>query len=244
MRVLYSDGELDFDAPPQVVFNAFSRFSRYADWTRMIHVGCEWLDVRAGGVGSKFLLWEKPGKRQVMHYAAVTELERNKKFTWRAPFAEWGKVFIGTSMQIIPKSDSGTHVYHILYVDLPAEYLPIFGGFGTLHGFDMEFETFHIHEEARGFNNLLQSGVLTDEEVEYYFAEDRHMARDWPLQNGHPWPEVALTLKPDRVITYEQMIVELSEILADAIPSPRFMRRYRDLARIYKFNREASHDQA
>ena len=244
VRILYSDGELDFDALPQVVFNAFTRFSRYADWTRTIHVGCEWLRVRSGGVGSRFLLWEKPGDRQVMHYAAVTELERNQKFTWRAPFAEWGKVFIGTSMRTMPRSDGGTHVYHILYVDLPAEYLPVFGGFGTLHGFDMEFETFHIHEEARGFNELLQSGVLGVEDQAYFFGEDRSLALDWPQQDGRPWPEATLTLKPDRVITYEQMIVEMSEILADAVPSPGFLRRYRSLARTYKFNQELRHDQA
>lgn len=238
VRILYSDGELDFDSPPQVVFNAFTRFSRYADWTRSIHVGCEWLGVRAGGVGSRFLLWEKPGGRQVMHYAAVTEMERNKKFAWRAPMAEWGKVFIGTSMQAMPRSDGGTHAYHILYVDLPAEYLSVFGGFGTLHGFDMEFETFHIHEEARGFNKLLTSGALTEEDKAYFFSEDRPLARDWPLQDGRPWPAQTLSLKPDRVITYEQMILEMSEILADAIPSPGFMRRYRDLARTNKFNQE------
>lgn len=207
----------------------------------MIHVGCEWLDVRAGGVGSKFLLWEKPGNRQVMHYAAVTEMERNRKFTWRAPFAEWSKVFIGTSMQASPRPDGGTHVYHILYVDLPAEYLPIFGGFGTLPGFDLEFETFHIHEEARGFNKLLESGALTDAERAYFFTENRLLAQDWPLPDGRPWPQATLTLQPDRVITYEQMIVEFSEIMADVIPSPGFMRQYRNLARTYKFNREVSH---
>jgi uncharacterized protein YndB with AHSA1/START domain len=238
VRILYSDGELDFDAPPQVVFNAFTRFARYADWTRMIHVGCEWLDVRAGGVGSRFLLWEKPGGRQVIRYAVITELERNKKFAWRAPMSEWGKVFIGTSMQSMPRPDGGTHVYHILYVDLPVEYLPVFSGFGTLHGFDMEFETFHIHEEARGFNILLTSGALTLEDKAYFFTENRLLARDWPMQDGRPWPEATLTLKPDRVITYEQMLVEMSEILADAIPSPGFMRRHRDLARTYKFNQE------
>lgn len=145
-------------------------------------------------------------------------------------------------MQAMPRSDGGTHVYHILYVDLPAEYLPIFGGFGTLHGFDMEFETFHIYEEARGFNKLLQSGALTDEEKAYFFTENRPLARDWPLQDGRPWPEATLTLKPDRVITYEQMIVEFSQIMADAIPSPAFMRKYRDLARTHKFNREVRHE--
>lgn len=241
VRILYADGELDFDAPPDIVFNAFTRFARYTDWTRTIHVGCEWLTVKAGGVGSRFLLWEKPGDRQVMHSAVITELERNKKFTWRAPFAEWGKVFIGTSMTVIPRSDGGTHVYHILYADLPAEYLPVFGGFGSLHGFDLQFETFHIHEEARGFNDLLQSGAFTEADTAFFFEADRNLACDWPLQDGRPWPQETLTLVPDRVMTYEDLIVELSKIMADTLPSPVFMRTYRNLAQTRKFNFEAPH---
>ena len=236
VRVLYADGEIDFDGPPSVVFNAFTRFARYADWTRTIHVGCEWLDVKAGGVGSRFLLWEKPGERQVMHSAVVTELERNRKFTWRAPFAEWGKVFIGTSMTAIPRSDGGTHVYHVLYADLPTEYLPVFGGFGSLHGLDLQFETLHIHEEARGFNRLLQAGAFTEADKAFFFDHDHGLASDWPLQEGRPWPEETRTLVPDRVMTYEDLVVELSNIVADTMPSPAFLRQYRSLARTRKFN--------
>lgn len=243
VRILYADGELDFEGPPDVVFNAFTAFSRYADWTRMIHVGAEWLELKTGGVGSKFLLWEKPGDRQVMHYAVVTELERNRKFTWRAPFAEWGKVFIGTTMILESRSDGGTHAYHLLYADLPTEYLPIFGGFGSLHGFDLQFETFHIHEEARGFNRLLQSNAFTDQDKAFIFHDDKALAHDWPLQSGRRWPQETLTLKPDRVLTYEQMIVELSKIMAAVIPSPAFLQQYRNLAVTRHYNtQEHLHD--
>jgi len=244
VRILYADGEMDFDGPPQVVFNAFTRFARYADWTRMIHVGGEWLEIKAGGVGSRFLLWEKPGGRQVMHSAVVTELERNRKFTWRAPFAEWGKVFIGTSMTAMPRSDGGTHVYHVLYADLPAEYLPVFGGFGSLSGFDLQFETLHIHEEARGFNELLQAGAFTEEDKAFLFESDRTLARDWPLQDGRRWPQETLTLAPDRVITYEELVVQVSEMMANTIPTPAFLRQYRSQARTRKFNPEARRAQA
>ncbi len=88
VRMLFADGEVDFPASEEVVFNVFSRFSRYADWTRTVHVGAEWHLVREGGLGSRFLIWEKPGDRHVMHYATVTDFERNKHFAWRAPFAE------------------------------------------------------------------------------------------------------------------------------------------------------------
>lgn len=236
VRVLYADGELDFDGPVDAVFNAFTRFARYRDWTRMIHVGCEWLDVRAGGVGSRFLLWEKPGGRQVMHQAVVTELERNERFTWRAPFAEWGKVFIGTSMRILPTPGGRTRAHHVLFADLPAEYLPVFGGFGALHGFDLTFETFHIHEEARGFNGLLQADAFTGDDTAYLFDADAEPAVDWPLQEGRRWPQETLTLQPDRVITYEELVVELAGILGDLVPSPAFMRTYRDLQRIRRFS--------
>jgi hypothetical protein len=236
VRVLYADGELDFDGPPDIVFNAFTRFARYADWTRTIHVGAEWLQLKAGGIGSKFLLWEKPGDHHVMHYAAVTELERNRKFTWRALFAEWGKVFIGTSMTVEPRTNGSTHVYHILYADLPVEYLPIFGGFGSMPGFDMQFETFHIHEEARGFNQLLQAGAFTGQDRAFLVDADQVLAHDWPLQEGHPWPHETLTLKPNHVMTYEEMLVELSRIMADVIPSPAFMRQYRNLAVTRRYN--------
>ncbi len=76
----------------------------------------------------------------------VTECERNRQFTWRAPFAEWGKIFLGTSLWITPCADGETTAYYVLYVDLP-----VFGGFGTLLRFDIEFEALHIYEEADGF---------------------------------------------------------------------------------------------
>jgi len=112
-----------------------------------------------------------------------------------------------------------------------------------MHGFDLQFETFHIHEEAKGFNRLLQSGVFTEQDKAFLFNEDHNSARDWPLQAGRPWPEETLTLTPDRVMTYEQMIVELSHIMADAIPSPAFMRQYRNLAVTRRYNNlEHHHD--
>jgi uncharacterized protein YndB with AHSA1/START domain len=236
VRVLYADGELDFDAPIEDVFNAFTRFSRYADWTRRIHVGAEWYEIKEGGLGSKFMIWEKVGDRHVMHYAGITEFERNRTFAWRAPFAEWGKVFVGTKLIVEPRDGGGTHAYHVLYVDIPVEYLPVFGGFGTLPGFDMEFETHHIYEEAAGFQQLLEGGEFTDEETSYLFDEDRTLARDWPLQEGRRWPEETLTLDPDRTITYEEMLVELSETFAGAIPAPSFTRKYRDLNRTRHYN--------
>lgn len=236
VRVLYADGEFDFDAPIEDVFNAFTRFARYADWTRRIHVGYEWYDIKEGGLGSKFMIWEKVGDRHVMHYAGITEFERNRTFAWRAPFAEWGKVFVGTKLIVEPRDDGGTHAYHVLYVDIPVEYLPVFGGFGTLPGFDMEFETHHIYEEAAGFQRLLEGGEFTDEETTYLFDEDRTLAQDWPLQEGRRWPEETLTLEPDRTITYEKMLVELSETFAEAIPAPSFTRKYRDLNRTRHYN--------
>jgi uncharacterized protein YndB with AHSA1/START domain len=236
VRVLFADGEIDFSAPPEIVFNAFTRFARYADWTRRIHVGVEWLDIRAGGVGSKFLLWEKPGDRQVMHQAVVTECDPPRRFTWRAPFAEWGKVFLGTSMMLEPAAGGGSHAYHVLYVDLPEEYLALFGGFGTLPGFDLEFETLHIHEEARGFETLLQRRVLQGADTRFLFDADESRARDWPLQEGRRWPEEARTIVPDRVILYEDFVVELACRLAEATPRPAFLRRHRNLARTRRFN--------
>ncbi len=232
VRVLYADGEVDFSGTQESVFNAFTRLARYADWTRDIHVGVEWLTVKAGGVGSRFLLWEKPGGRQVMHEAVITELVRGRRFTWRAPFAEWDKVFIGTSLQLAPAPGGGTRAYHVLYVDMPEEYLPVFSGFGCLHGFDIEFETFHIFEEARGFEALLRDGGFSAEHTAYLFDRDHAPAVDWPLSHGRRWPAEASTLAPERVLTFEDMLVEVSDRLASAVPSPAFLRRYRDLARI------------
>jgi len=38
------------------------------------------------------------------------------------------------------------------------------------------------------------------------------------------------------VMTYEDLVVELSNIVADTMPSPAFLRQYRSLARTRKFN--------
>lgn len=236
IRILYADGEVEFSAPPDVAFNVFTRFARYADWTRAIHVGHEWLEIKSGGIGSKFLLWEKPGDRQVMHWGVVTEMERNRRFAWRAPFADWGKVFLGTAIDLRPRSGGGTTAYHVLYLDLPEEYLAIFAGFGSLHGYDIEFETLHIHEEAQGIQKLLASRAFSQEEESFLFDSDSVLARDWPLQEGRPWPLETLTLRPDSVITYEDAIARITEEVPRSIPSPEFFRRYRDLERTRRFN--------
>lgn len=177
VRILYADGELDLRGPPSVIFNAFTSFARYRDWSTMIHVDQQWLSLRAGGVGSKFLLWVKPGDRHVQHYGVVTKFERDRRFTWRSPFAEWGKVFLGTSMRMEPRSPGRALVYHVLYVDMPEEYFPVFAGFGSLHGFDLEFETFHIFEEARGLQSLLDTGVFQAEAGQDLFSANKEVGR-------------------------------------------------------------------
>ncbi len=239
VRILYADGESDIPALPEVVFPIITRWARYADWTRTVHVGAEWHVVQRGGVGSRFLLWEKPGDRHVMHYGTMIEFERNKRFAWRAPFSEWQKVWIGTDMRLMPRPDGGTHAYHVLTVDMPREYLPVFGGFGSLHGFDLEYETWHIQEEIRGFNELLRSGGFSKEHRQYLFDKDRVFARDLPMERARPYPYPAevLTRMPDTILTYEEATVVGAEMLADSIPSPRFFRRWRDQKRTRQFNR-------
>jgi len=238
VRILYADGELELRGPPSTIFNAFSRFARYRDWTPMIHVDQQWLDIQAGGVGSRFLLWEKPGDRHVQHYGVVTELERDRRFTWRAPFAEWGKVFLGTSLRMEAVGGDRVRAYHVLYVDLPEAYLPIFAGFGSLHGLDLEFETFHIVEEARGFQALLDAGAFRGPVGEYLFGADQAIARTWPLQEGRPWPPQSTTLCPSRTITFEDAVIEIAQRLSTVVPPPAFFRRHRDHARSLRFHPE------
>jgi len=241
VRILYADGELELHGPPSVIFNAFTSFARYRDWSTMIHVDQQWLSLRAGGVGSKFLLWEKPGDRHVQHYGVVTEFERDRLFTWRAPFAEWGKVFLGTSMRMEPQGPDRARIYHVLYVDMPEEYLPVFAGFGSLHGFDLEFETFHIFEEARGLQSLLDAGVFQREAGQDLFSANREVARSWPMQEGRAWPDEAETIRPDRTITFEDAVLEIAARMSTVVPPPSYFRRYRDRARSLRRHPELRH---
>lgn len=158
---------------------------------------------------------------------------------WRAPFAEWDKVFIGTAFTLSPRPDGGTHAYHVLRVDLPREYLPIFSGFGRLPGFDLEYETWHIHEEIRGFNELLRSGGFAEEQKRSFFEEERVLAIDIPSAQGRPrpYPNEVLSVQPSAVLTYEEAAVAVTEMLAESIPSPRFFRQWRDQARTRRLNR-------
>lgn len=242
VRILYADAELDLRGPPALIFNAFTSFARYRDWSQMIHVDQQWLSVREGGVGSKFLLWEKPGDRHVQHYGVVTEFERNRRFTWRAPFAEWGKVLLGTSMRMEPRGDDGARIYHVLFVDLPEEYLPVFAGFGSLHGFDLEFETFHIFEEARGLQTLLEAGAFSGAAGEYLFGANNELARSWPMQEGRAWPAETETIRPARTITFEDAVLEIAQRISTVVPPPSYFRKYRDRARSLRFHPELRRD--
>ncbi len=206
IRILYCDVNLHFDENVETVFNAFSQFFHYSDWTHDIHVGPEWLEIKKDGVGSKFMIWEKPCGLHVLHYGVVTEFERNKKFTWRAQFADWGKFFVGTSFTVKPNPSGGTDAHHVLYFDVPEEYLPMVAGIASLEGYSPKFETNHIYEEAEGLNKILNTKSLK-EQVLYFFDSDRMIAKSWPLQEGRPFPEdLLLKLKPDKVMAYKELV--------------------------------------
>ncbi len=74
---------------PEIVFDAFSSFARYDLWAPEVHGACHWLLIQAGGVGSRFLAYDKPGRRHLTHEGVVTELERPRRVAWHAPFGQW-----------------------------------------------------------------------------------------------------------------------------------------------------------
>ncbi len=44
---------------PEIVFDAFSGFARYDLWAPQVQGACHWLLIQAGGVGSRFLAYDK-----------------------------------------------------------------------------------------------------------------------------------------------------------------------------------------
>ena len=50
---------------PEIVFDAFSGFARYDLWAPEVQGASHWRFVQAGGVGSRFLAYDKPEPRHL-----------------------------------------------------------------------------------------------------------------------------------------------------------------------------------
>lgn len=84
----------------ELVFDAFCGFARYDLWAPEVQGASHWLFVQEGGVGSRLLAYDKPGRRHLTHEGLVTELERPRRFAWTAPFGEWPRAhpsFVGAT---------------------------------------------------------------------------------------------------------------------------------------------------
>jgi uncharacterized protein YndB with AHSA1/START domain len=180
LRLLHARATVEVDTPPEPFFNVFSRWAGCEYWAPHLQGPGHWLVVYEGGSGSQFLLYDKPGGRHLVHAGVVTELDRNRRFAWRAPFSEWNRACIGTFLELTPTAGGGTRATETLHFDAREDHLPVVAGFMALPGFDRATMAAFLEARLRGLDRLIRDNKLRDEELSYLFTENQVVAADWP----------------------------------------------------------------
>lgn len=124
----------------EIVFDAFSSFARYDLWAPEVQGACHWLLIQAGGVGSRFLAYDKPGRRHLTHEGVVTELERPRRVAWDAPFGEWPRALIGSEIDF-QATAHGTRVQETVVFWCASDDRGVLEAFLRLEGLKRQVDT-------------------------------------------------------------------------------------------------------
>jgi hypothetical protein len=160
LRIEHARVTVELPVTAEAFFNAYSRWAGYEYWAPQVQGAGHWLLIRQGGVGSRFILYDKPGMRHLAHYGVVTELERERRFAWRAPFSEWNRAYVGTVLEVEPTSRNGVRVTETLYFDAREDHLPAITGFMSLSGLDRAAMSAFLKRRLRGLAEFILLGGL------------------------------------------------------------------------------------
>lgn len=122
-----------------------------------------WLFVQTGGVGSRFLAYDKPGRRHLTQEGLVTEFERPRRFAWTASFGEWPRALMGGEVDFQATSH-GTRVRETVVFSRAPDDRCVLKAFLRLEGFDVGTCAAFLRSRHAGLANLLESDRLSANE--------------------------------------------------------------------------------
>lgn len=157
-RIEYVQVTVELPVPVKAFFNGYIRWVGHEYWAPRVQGAGHWLLIRKDGADSRFTLYDKPGMRPLNHYGVVTELERGRRFAWRAPLSEWNQAYVGTILEIEPTSSNGVHVTETLYFDVREDHLPAIAGFMSLSGLDQAAISTFLKQRLRGLAEFILLG--------------------------------------------------------------------------------------
>lgn len=123
LRVKHAEATVEVQTDRDRFFDVFTRFAQYDQWAPEVQGSAHWLTIRDGGVGSKFIAYDKPGKTHLAHYGEVMEVDRPARFVWRAPFSEWQRAYVGTVFECEQTNQGTTAVTETFYFDVSEDHL-------------------------------------------------------------------------------------------------------------------------
>jgi uncharacterized protein YndB with AHSA1/START domain len=179
LRIDHAAGRATFGQPPAVVFDAFTQWTGYERWAPDLQTSAHWLSVQAGGPGSRFVLYDKPGPRHLAHFGVVTDLDSPRSFSWRAPFSEWPRAFMGSSLELTLTEHGGTEGTEHVFFEARECDLPALAGFLRTEGFDEETFARFLDARLAGLARLLDGGAPLREADAPLFSTSRQVAGDW-----------------------------------------------------------------
>ncbi|MBI5478575.1 MAG: SRPBCC family protein [Deltaproteobacteria bacterium] len=157
MRLDWAENEVVIRKAVDPVFNFIARGAEYHRWHFDYHLRAEPLDIRPGVVGSVFCIEEIVDGFYLRHVGRVARYEPGRRFAWRARFALFPWIWIGTDFDFEP-FEGGTRVHEVLYFDLSPLLLPVVPAFIRHRAFRPEACRRHILDELSGVKTMLEAG--------------------------------------------------------------------------------------
>ncbi len=157
MRIEWAANEIDMHRDVEAVFHFISRGAQYHRWHFDYHLRAEALDIRPGMVGSVFSIEEIVDGFFLRHLGRVTRYEPPSRFAWRARFALFPWIWIGTDFTFEPVT-RGTRVKEVLVFELSPAWLCVAPLFAARRAFRPSACRRHIKDELTGVKTMLEAG--------------------------------------------------------------------------------------
>jgi predicted unusual protein kinase regulating ubiquinone biosynthesis (AarF/ABC1/UbiB family) len=176
----HGEYSVEINMPVEVVFNFVTRLSQYPLWhpiytpeSKVIHVSGEYVFITPEVIGSVFRIDEIVDGYHLLSNGVIVEFEQNRFMKWKAPFAMFPVISLGTCLQLDVIDKSKTRITEYFYLsDSPLQGILI-----NRKGFSKKALTHHIREELTGVKNILESGNFSEEDVSYLWKDLRHPTR-------------------------------------------------------------------
>lgn len=169
IRIDYAANHVEIREDKTKVFDFIARLAQYPRWHMNYHMGCNWLDVREGGVGSVFRIEEWIYGFDLAHAGKVRLYNRPNHWEWHARFALDSRLWIGTRFDF-EATQTGTVVTETLFYEFHwYHWWRFLRQIRFRVGFKPGPSRGHIGRELSGCKRMLETGDYQPEDITNLF---------------------------------------------------------------------------